>query len=84
MIKIKAPRYHDRTLLVASYRIPCGQDAKVEILTGAYKGIYLLRNEVVCQSPVEFMSTRSGRSIKMRVVSLDDLELVENSDEEKE
>lgn len=74
MITVKAPRYHDRKLLVARYRIPCGQSIDVEILYGAYKGIYHIPNEVICKSPIESMKTRTGRSISMRAISLDDLE----------
>lgn len=77
MIKIKAPRYHDRTLLIARYRIPAGTNFKVEVLTGSYKGIYKVTNEVICKSPVEAMKTRNGKSILMRAVPLDALERLE-------
>lgn len=32
MINIKSPRYRDRTVLLARYRLPCGQDVKVKII----------------------------------------------------
>lgn len=81
MIKIKSPRYHDRKLLIARYRIPAGANIKVEILTGSYKGIYKITSDTICHSPIEIMKTRNGNSISMRAVSLDyieRLELVEN------
>ena len=31
MIIIKSPRYRDRTVLLARYKLPCGQDVKVKI-----------------------------------------------------
>lgn len=81
MIKIKSPRYHDRKLLIARYRIPAGADIKVEILTGSYKGIYRVTSSVICHSPIEQLRTRNGNCISMRAVSLDELEPlnVENS-----
>ena len=74
MIKIKSPRYHDRKLLVARYRIPCGKGIDVEIMYGAYKGIYHIPSDVICKSPIEQMKTRNGGKIAMRAISLDDLE----------
>lgn len=79
MIKIKEPRYRDRKLLIARYRIPCGCDFNVEILKGTYKGIYKVKNDVICKSPVEIMNTNIGGRIQMRVVSLDELERVEEN-----
>lgn len=77
MIKIKSPRYHDRKLLIARYRIPAGADIKVEILTGSYSGIYKITSNTICHSPIEIMRTRNGKSISMRAVSLDDIERLE-------
>lgn len=77
MIKIKSPRYHDRKLLIARYRISAGADIKVEILTGPYRGTYKITSETICHSPIEVMRTRNGNSISMRAVSLDDIERLE-------
>jgi hypothetical protein len=76
MIRIKAPRYHDRKLLLARYRLPCGKDVQVEILYGAYKGIYNVKNETIINSPIESMKTRNGKNIEMRAVDLDKLERI--------
>ena len=51
MIKIKEPRYHDRSVLIARYHIPCGQGVTIQILKGAYAGEYKVSNEVICASP---------------------------------
>ena len=40
MIEIRAPRYRDRVVLLARYRLPAGQGVDVKILHGAYKGVY--------------------------------------------
>lgn len=77
MIIIKQPRYRDRTCLLARYRIPCGQDVRVKILEGAYKGIYKVTNDVICHSPIEGMETKQGKIIAMRAVPLDAMERVE-------
>ena len=77
MINIKSPRYRDRTVLLARYRLPCGQDVKVKITEGAYKGIYNVTNDVICKSPIEGMETKQGKIIAMRAVPLDAMERVE-------
>lgn len=77
MIEIRAPRYHDRKVLLARYKLPCGRDVDVRILTGAYAGVYHVTNETICRSPIETMTTRYGKPIAMRAVSLDDIERVE-------
>lgn len=74
MILIKAPRYRDRTVLLARYRLPCGQDVKVKILEGVYKGIYKVPNEAIINSPIEGMETKQGKIIAMRAVPLDAME----------
>lgn len=77
MIDIKAPRYRDRVVLLAKYRLPCGTGVDVRILYGAYKGVYHVSNDVICQSPVEPMTTKQGKQIAMRAVPLDKMERVE-------
>ena len=77
MIIIKSPRYRDRKVLLARYRLPCGQDVKVKITEGAYQGVYNVSNEVICQSTIEEMRTKQGKTIAMRAVPLDAMERVE-------
>lgn len=76
MIEIRAPRYRDRVVLLAKYRLPCGTGVDVRILYGAYKGVYHVSNDVICQSPVEPMTTKQGKQIAMRAVPLDKMERV--------
>ena len=71
MIEVWQPRYRDRVALLTSSRLPCGQDVDLRIKSGAYKGEYRVPNSVITKSPVEPLSTRGGRTIQMRVVSLD-------------
>lgn len=74
MIEIKAPRYHDRVVLVARYRLQPAQDCKIHILNGSYKGYYLIKNDDIINSPIENMVThKSHKTISMRAVDLDKL-----------
>ena len=77
MIEIRAPRYRDRVVLLAKYRLPCGQGVDVKILYGAYKGIYHVSNKAICESPIELMTTKQGKQIQMRAVPLDKMERAE-------
>lgn len=76
VIYIKEPRYNDRRVLVARWRIPAGQDILVAIQKGAYKGLYKATNKVICQSPIEPFKTKSGAMFSIRAISMDDLERV--------
>lgn len=76
-LKIWQPRYHDSVVLLARFNLPCGQDVEVEIESGAYKGLYIATNKVICDSPTEPFTTRNGRTISMRAVPLDKLERIE-------
>jgi len=78
MITIKQPRYHDRKVLIARYKIPCGKGVTIKILEGAYKGTYTVSNDVICASPIETLTTRYGEPISMRAIALDNLDRMEN------
>ena len=76
MIDIISPRYHDRVLLIAQYRVPFGEYIDINIKKGAYAGIYRVKRTTIFDSPVEGMTTRTGKTIMMRAVPLDALERV--------
>lgn len=80
MITIRHPRYRDRKVLLARFRIPCGKGVQIKILEGSYKGIYNVSSKVICSSPVETMTTKTGRPISMRAVDLDNLERVDDDE----
>lgn len=77
MIKIWQPRWRDRVVLIARYRIPAGRDFEIEITQSTAKGVYKVTNELICKSPIEEMKTKQGKVIQMRAVPLDGLERVE-------
>lgn len=72
-IKILQPRYRDNTVLLARYKLPAGQDVEVEILQGAYRGVYALKNSDICSANIEVLVARTGRKIAVRAVPLDKL-----------
>lgn len=80
MIEIWEPRYKDRKVLIAKYRIPCGRDFEICIKKGAYKGVYLVRNDVVIKSDTEKLKAKNGSEIAVRTVALEDLERVGDED----
>lgn len=75
-IQIWEPRWRDRRVLLARYRLPAGQDVQVEIKKSAAKGLYRVPNTLICKSPIEDMKTKSGKTIKMRAIPLDEMERV--------
>ena len=77
MIEIREPRYKDRRVLLARYKLPCGRDVDVRILKGRYAGVYHVTNNTICDSPIETMMTRYGKPIAMRAVLIDNMERIE-------
>lgn len=75
-ISIRSPRYTDGTVLLARYRIPCGQDVQVEIQHGAYKGRYVASNSAICSSKIESLKTRNGNTLSVRAVPLASMEKI--------
>ena len=78
MIRIKQPRYRDRSVLVARYKLTCGCGADIEIMEGACKGLYYASNEVICNSPIEGLKCRNGTTMSVRAIPLDKLERKED------
>ena len=76
MIVIREPRYRDRTVLLARYRLPAGQSVYVRIMRGSYCGLYIASNDAIIKAPIEEMKTKQGKTISMRAVPLDDLERI--------
>lgn len=83
MIEIGTPRYHDRILSIAVYKIPQGIDFPVRILEGAFAGTYLVRSKVVNQSNIGYIKSRDGQKVAMREIPLDRLERIEEVPKKK-
>ena len=63
MIEIFEPRYHDRRVLIAQFRIPAGKDFLIRITKGACAGMYKVTSEIVKNSPVESEDRPSARPV---------------------
>lgn len=73
MIEIWEPRYRDKTVLVANYKIPTSGNLELRITKGYYAGEYTVDEEVAFNCPIEQMGTKSGGTIDVRVIPLDKL-----------
>ena len=80
VIKILEPRYRDRRVLVARWRIPAGGDIVVSIQRGSYTGLYKATSEVIAKSPIEPFTAKSGAVFQVRAISVDDLVRINNED----
>ena len=74
VIHILEPRYKDRRVLVARWRIPAGGDIVLAIQKGAYRGLYKATNKAICKSPIEPFTTKAGVTFQVRAISIDDLQ----------
>lgn len=74
VIHILEPRYKDRRVLVARWRIPAGGDIVLAIQKGAYRGLYKATNQAICKSPIEPFTTKAGATFQVRAISVDDLQ----------
>lgn len=74
VIHILEPRYNDRRVLVARWRIPAGGDIFLAIQKGAYKGLYKATNKVICASPIEPFTAKSGVTFQVRAIAINELE----------
>lgn len=74
MIEIWEPRYRDRSVLLAKYkvnRLKSDIGVKVKIEKGAYKGDWLVSNEALEDAKEEKMKTKNGMEIEMISVPLE-------------
>lgn len=73
MIEIWEPRYRDRTVLIAAYRLRDGEDAHIKITKGYYAGNYTVPKEAIKTAVREKMETRKGGDITVVVIPLANL-----------
>lgn len=73
MFEIWEPRYHDKTVLLAQYRLHGNEDVDVKIVKGFYAGKYKVSAEDIRNAKRETMKTKRGEEITMVVVPLDKL-----------
>ena len=73
MIEIWEPRYRDKTVLLADYRLRAGEDAKIKIVKGYYSGNYKVDGDTLAIAERETMKTKKGGEITVVIVPLDKL-----------
>lgn len=71
MINIIEPRYHDRRVLVAKYKVNKSKMNRIKILKGAYKGLYRMSGIAIMSYPIE-----SNGVIPCFVLPIDKLERI--------
>lgn len=74
MIEIWEPRYRDKTVLLAGYRLLAGEDAEVKIVKGYYAGNYKVSSDTINEAQRETMKTKKGGEITVVIIPLEKLE----------
>lgn len=77
-ISIWEPRYHDRKVLIAKYKVPKDSDIDIEIIKGAYRGKYHISEDVLKEADEDIMMSKAGNKITMVAIPLDKLERRDN------
>ena len=73
MIEIWEPRYRDKTVLLAQYRLHDNEDVDVKIVKGFYAGNYKVSAEDIRNAERETMKTKKGGEITVVIVPLEKL-----------
>ena len=73
MIEIWEPRYRDKTVLLADYRLRAGEGADIKITKGYYAGNYKVDSETIANAERETMKTKKGGEITVVIVPLEKL-----------
>ena len=73
MIEIWEPRYRDKTVLLAQYRLSDNEDVDVKIVKGYYAGNYKVNSEDIRNAERETMKTKKGGEITVVIIPLEKL-----------
>lgn len=73
-IIVWAPRWNDRTCLVANWKITNGYN-KIKIDYHTFPDAFYMTSGQLWEYPIEAKPTKSGTTAQFRVVPLNDLEL---------
>lgn len=77
-LEVWAPRWHDRKALIADFKIGT-HNAITFPKAKSLPGEYYLSFEQAKQYPTMDMKTKNGKTVRMRVVPLDDLQPLERA-----
>lgn len=72
LIPIIAPRWHDRTVLVADWKL--GKENMIRINHASFPSSFYITGEKARTYPVETKKTKGGQSFNVRVIPINDLE----------
>lgn len=78
MIEIWEPRYRDRVVLVAASKVK--EPLVFRITKGKYQGTYTVDHSTICQAKHEKMLTKSGGTIEMVCLPLDEIRRIDGED----
>lgn len=79
MIEIFEPRWRDRTVLIAKFRVGgTNSDIKIKILKSSLAGEYIVPKEALQTAKSHTMMSKQGQPISMYVVPIDSLRKVDN------
>lgn len=78
MIEVWEPRYRDKSVLLAVYRLPKEGDVEFKITKGFYAGEYTVSREDLKSAKREVMKTKKGEDIQMVSVPLEKIKKKEN------
>lgn len=82
MIEIWEPRYRDKSVLIATYRLPREGDVEVKITKGFYSGKYIISRDDIIGAKIEDMKTKKGGTVQIISVPLHKLKKEPNETEE--
>lgn len=78
-IEVKAPRWRDRTVLVAKFRVATNNQieitAKRKDGTRYFPEAYEMDGKDLMKYPIHHMTSKSGNDVEMLVVPIDDLKV---------
>ena len=72
-IDIWEPRYRDKTVLIAKFRVEGDDGVDIKISRGDYRGLYHVPAEVFKTAKIEDMARKMGGYIQVYIVPLDKL-----------
>lgn len=70
-IRIIAPRWHDRTILVADYKI--GRENEIVIEHHEFSQPFYMLGSTLKSFPTQIVKSKQGNNIVMRVIPLSEL-----------
>ena len=81
MVEVWEPRYHDRTVLVAPWKLTKGKNI-IRVMKGYYQGVYSLDYDEIAQCEKTTIKSKTGGDVEMYCVPISKLILNQEEDNE--